>query len=92
MGKRRRVTNISSTLINASTGAIDPTMLVAQPRPPRMQFEGAFYHLFTRGNRREHTYHDDADYREFEDTLLDASDRAGVALYAWCLMPNHSHL
>ena len=75
-----------------STGRIDETLMVRQPRPPRLQFEGAYYHAYTRGNRRERTFLDAADYREFEDTLLDTSDRAKVNLYAWCLMPNHFHL
>jgi len=31
-------------------------------RPPRIQFEGSFYHVYHRGNRRERIYWDEADY------------------------------
>lgn len=61
-------------------------------RLPRIQFEGAFYHVFSRGNRREATFLDDLDYRMFEDILLDQAFRAEINLSAWCPMPNHFHL
>jgi hypothetical protein len=51
------------------TGPLDGHSLVAMPRPPRLQFEGALYHVYTRGNRRERTFLDDADYKEFEEGL-----------------------
>jgi len=60
-------------------------------RQPRIQFEGAFYHIYSRGNRRERIFLDAADYREFEDIVLDQSARAEVNLYSWCPMPNHFH-
>src|SRR5438309_1141403 len=62
------------------------------PRKPRFQFEGAFYHVYSRGNRRGRIFLDGADYREFEELLLDLSVRCAIALYAWCLMPNHFHI
>jgi len=77
---------------NELTGPLNGHSLVAMPRPPRLQFEGALYHAYTRGNRRERTFLDDADYKEFEDDLLDFAYREKISLYAWCLMPNHFHL
>src|SRR6266700_6497616 len=62
------------------------------PRPPRLQFEGAFYHVFHRGNRRERIYWDDADYAKFEEFMIEAMNWSGVRLYDWSLMPNHFHL
>jgi putative transposase len=62
------------------------------PRPPRLQFEGAFYHAFSRGNRREAIFLDDQDYFNFERFLADAVARSTLCVYAWCLMPNHFHL
>jgi len=61
-------------------------------RPPRIQFEGAFQHIYSRGNRRETIFLDDADYQEFEDIILDQSARSEVNLYSWCPLPNHFHL
>src|SRR3989344_127041 len=62
------------------------------PRPPRLEFEGAFYHVFSRGNRRERIFHDAGDYARFEQLLIDALRWSGACVYAWCLMPNHFHL
>jgi putative transposase len=62
------------------------------PRPPRIQFEGAFYHVFSRGNRRERIFRDEGDYARFEQLLIEAMNWCGIRLYNWCLMPNHFHL
>ena len=62
------------------------------PRPPRLQYEGAFYHVFHRGNRRERIYWDDADYAKFEEFMIEAMNWSGVRLYDWSLMRNHFHL
>jgi len=61
-------------------------------RPPRLQFEDAFYHVYSRGNRRERTFLEDSDYHEFEEVILDQAVRSEVNLYSWCPMPNHFHL
>src|SRR4029077_2593888 len=61
-------------------------------RRPRIQYEGAFYHVYSRGNRRERIYCAETDFRTFEEFLLEAMRWSGVLLYAWCLMPNHFHL
>ena len=62
------------------------------PRAPRLQFEGAFYHAYHRGNRRERIFRDEADYAQFEKFLLEAAAWSGVFLYSWKSMPNHFHL
>ena len=53
------------------------------PRPARLQFEGAFYHVYSRGNRRQRIFWTPADYREFEELLLDAAARNNICLYQW---------
>jgi putative transposase len=65
---------------------------MTMPRPPRIQFEGAFYHVYSRGNRRERIFIDDQDYFTFERYLMQTLEYYGVLIYAWCLMPNHFHL
>ncbi len=30
-------------------------------RKPRVEFDGAFYHVIVRGNQRQRTFHDDRD-------------------------------
>lgn len=62
------------------------------PRPPRIQFNDAHYHIYNRGNRRERIFKDDADYAAFEAFLLEAMNRSGVLLLDWSQLPNHFHL
>ena len=56
-------------------------------RSPRIQFEGAHYPVFSRGNRRERIFHREEEYAAFETTLLEAARGSGVLLYNWSQMP-----
>jgi REP element-mobilizing transposase RayT len=62
------------------------------PRPLRIQFPGAIYHLMSRGDRRELIFKDDQDRRCFLATLGEACEKTGWQLHAYCLMGNHFHL
>ena len=62
------------------------------PRAPRLQYKGAFYHVISRGNRRQPIFHQKADYQRFLDRLESAVERYHFHLYAYVLMPNHFHL
>ncbi len=44
------------------------------------------------GNRRETVFFGDDDYALYCDLLAEACRREGVAVWAYCLMPNHVHL
>ncbi|RUO26236.1 addiction module toxin RelE [Aliidiomarina minuta] len=61
-------------------------------RPLRIQFEGAFYHVMSRGNKRENIFFDRQDYRTFLDTLEQTCERFGWIVHAYCLMTNHYHI
>jgi REP element-mobilizing transposase RayT len=58
----------------------------------RLQFEDAYYHLFSRGNRRARLFFSTEDYQQFEDLLLYYAANFGIELYSWCMMPNHFHI
>ena len=60
-------------------------------RPPRIQYEGALYHVYPRGNRREPIADTDQDYRVLERYLIEAALKTKVRLRAWYPMPNHLH-
>ena len=45
-----------------------------------------------RGNGRARTFFGDDDYRFYRDLLAGACREAGVEVWAWVLMPNHTHL
>ena len=61
-------------------------------RKPRVEYEGAIYHVMSRGDRRETIYRDDADRRYFLKTLGEACARTGWRVHAYVLMSNHYHL
>jgi REP element-mobilizing transposase RayT len=62
------------------------------PRAPRIEYEGAIYHLMARGDRREPIVYNDGDRKVFVRTLAQACERSGWEVFAWVLLDNHYHL
>ena len=50
------------------------------------------HHVTQRGNRGERVFFEDADYALYRDLLAAACRKVNVAVWAYCLMPNHVHL
>lgn len=61
-------------------------------RKPRIEFEGAFYHVITRGNQKQRIFRDDGDYEQYLNIIADYKSRYNFLLYAYVLMRNHVHL
>ena len=61
-------------------------------RPLRIEYEGALYHVTSRGNARQRIFFDDRDPNRFLAVLEQAVERSGWICHAYCLMPNHYHL
>jgi len=61
-------------------------------RPLRIEFEGALYHVTSRGNARQPIFLKDSDRSDFLDTLADVVGRYWWICHAYCLMDNHYHL
>jgi putative transposase len=61
------------------------------PRPLRIEYAGARYHLMSRGDRREAIFSDDQDRGQFLRTLGEACTKTGWQVHAYCLMGNHFH-
>lgn len=61
-------------------------------RQIRIEYPGAFYHVFSRGNQRQPVFADNADRMLFIDRLRSAHGRFGIIIHVYCLMPNHFHL
>lgn len=61
-------------------------------RLPRLVLPGIAYHVTQRGNRRERTFFQDADYALYRNLLAEAAERAGAEIWCYCLMPNHVHV
>ena len=58
----------------------------------RIEYEGALYHVLSRGNERCHIVVDDKDRNLFLDTVGEMSQRFEVDICAYVLMDNHYHL
>lgn len=62
------------------------------PRRPRLSTSGLFFHVLNRAAKRATLFENAADYDVFERILAAAVARDDVALFAYCVMPNHWHL
>ena len=62
------------------------------PRLARVVIPGEPHHVTQRGNRRQETFFSDEDYEAYLDLMAEWCEREGVAVWAYCLMPNHVHL
>jgi len=61
-------------------------------RLARVVAPGLPHHVTQRGNRRQDTFFKDDDYVVYLDLMAEWCARCGVAVWAYCLMPNHVHL
>lgn len=61
-------------------------------RPLRIEYDGALYHVTSRGNERKPIYKDDGDRHLFLSILAQVTDRFHWICHAYCLMVNHYHL
>jgi REP element-mobilizing transposase RayT len=61
-------------------------------RKPRIEYEGAFYHVITRGNQRQGVFKGGEDFQKYISLLAFYKERNKYALYAYVLMSNHVHL
>lgn len=61
------------------------------PRPRRASSSGLVFHVINRSAKQTLLFESSADYRAFQQTLAMAVDRFDVALFAYCVMPNHWH-
>ena len=62
------------------------------PRMARIVVPNYPHHITQRGNRRQRTFFSDDDYLTYLRLLKNAVTKAGVSVWAYCLMPNHVHL
>lgn len=62
------------------------------PRKPRFYLPGVPAHIVQRGNGRQATFFDDADYARYLGWLREGAKREECAIHAYVLMTNHVHL
>ena len=61
-------------------------------RKLRIQYEGAIYHVMSRGNGKAAVFHNDVDRRSFVQTLAEACAKTDWQVHSYCLMKTHFHL
>jgi putative transposase len=61
-------------------------------RLARVVAAGLPHHVTQRGNRRQPVFFREDDYAAYLALLAEGCRDAGVAVWAYCLMPNHVHL
>lgn len=61
-------------------------------RPPRIQFEGACYHVANRGRAGTDVFGNATAAQEFVNALLTICDESGWRLHAYALLPDEYHL
>lgn len=62
------------------------------PRPLRIEYENAYYHVMNRGRAGQTIFHDEDFFEAFLTTLSEAHQRFRVEILCYCLMKNHYHL
>ena len=58
----------------------------------RIEYEGALYHILSRGNERKDIFYNDRDRLLFLKTIGEMSERFEIDVFAYVLMGNHYHL
>lgn len=61
-------------------------------RPLRIEYDGALYHITSRGNERNLIYREEEDYNKFLEILSELPQRYSILIHGYVLMGNHYHL
>lgn len=61
------------------------------PKMARLVVPGFPHHVTQRGNRKQRTFFQVADYESYTDLLTKQIPKSKVEVWAYCLMPNHVH-
>jgi len=62
------------------------------PRPLRIEYEGAWYHVMNRGLDKQNIFDTKQHYEFFLRLLSETSLNYEIEIHAYCLMTNHYHL
>jgi REP element-mobilizing transposase RayT len=70
----------------------DPTSGWSDATTKRIEFPGAWYHIFSRGIAKQEVYLDDNDRHHFLSLIGQVAEDLNVECHGYCLMDNHYHL
>ena len=87
--EQRQVDDILSIIL---IGAASIILITLMPRRLRLEYEGAIYHVMTRGNARQDIVQDDDDRNRLLTDLERSVLRCDWELLAFAILSNHLHL
>ena len=58
----------------------------------KASYQGGYYHIFNRGNRKQDIFLDKSDYLKYLEKLREYKKKHNISIICYCLMPNHFHL
>ena len=58
----------------------------------KISYQGGYYHVYNRGNRKQDIFIEDVDYVGYLERLRKCKDKYKISIICYCLMPNHFHL
>ena len=58
----------------------------------RIEYDGALYHVLSRGNEQQDIFRDDQDRTRFLESTGQMSEHFDIDIFAYVLMENHYHL
>jgi putative transposase len=61
-------------------------------RGSRLVLDNCSYHIMARGNQKQVTFIEEADFLKYIELLKHYKAKYRFRLYGYCLMPNHIHL
>ncbi len=61
-------------------------------RKPRIEFDGATYHVIVRGNQGQAVFHSKNDFIHYLSLLSSYKERRGFNFFGYVLMSNHAHM
>jgi putative transposase len=88
----RLVVPVVTVTVHLLTRRAARVMNCGMARMARLVVPGIPHHVTQRGNGRAPTFFSEGDYRLYLDLLAEHCAGAGVEVWAWVLMPNHTHL
>ncbi len=62
------------------------------PRGPRQKSESGIYHVMLKGIDGRNIFMHEGDRKKFLSQMLEAHEKGGFSILAYCLMDNHAHL
>jgi len=61
-------------------------------RSLRIQYEGAIYHVFSRGHRADRIFKNEGDKKKFLEKLIEVIEKYHIDIHCYVLMNTHYHL